>query len=682
MTQLADLSAELTAAQHNQSVLQSQLDSLKQLLIDKKLQHKQLKVILATGGITKQLNNELDEIKYAVDTTCATKSSIQFKLTNESNTINELNHQLQQIDEKKKHFLSSNNSNELEQQLQHNITLLDQQHELSIQSQQLQHTQLHEQYNIVHNSRLQLQQQLNESIQQKNKLQSVLDYKLQHISELTHLTSNSTSIMNELQQSIDSKQSHINELLHTIQSCEKQCIELNSQIELIDIRYKEEQKRRKEFQFKYEDIKGKIRVYARIRPLNHNEIINNESTILRCGMNVWSIELNETTRDVMGNISDKYREYVFDHIFQPGLIQADGTYSTSNASQAEVFEECKDFAELTLNGINTCIFAYGQSGTGKTYTMAGIKPSPSNPNDTSLLGLKPRMIEYIWNLVQQNQHTHTYNISCYLVEIYMNKLEDVFWKHQQNISNDTTVKSPKKSAGAVEPPELKIRVDNKKRVEIENVLMKQFNDYNTMNTYVEQAENLRRTRRTGLNEASSRSHLVFTILITGTEINTGKTTRGKLSLVDLAGSERADKTNVDGLSKQQRDAMIDEGIAINESLRMLKNVFRILGSINIPGKEPSSPKSPKAKSNDEVVQYRGNILTELMQDSLGGNAKTLMFVNVGPAASNISETQDSLQYGDYVKNITNEKVEAAVDYTEQIRVLNDKLMKYKQQYGD
>ena len=127
-----------------------------------------------------------------------------------------------------------------------------------------------------------------------------------------------------------------------------------------------------------------------------------------------------------------------------------------------------------------------------------------------------------------------------------------------------------------------------------------------------------------------------------------------------AGSERSDKTNVEGLSKAARAAMMEEGIAINESLRMLKSVFRILGEANKP-----LAKGQKA----EIVQYRGNMLTELMQDSLGGNAKTLMFVNVGPAASNISESVDSLAYGDLVKNITNEKVSADADLEEQLRFL-------------
>jgi kinesin family protein C2/C3 len=312
------------------------------------------------------------------------------------------------------------------------------------------------------------------------------------------------------------------------------------------------------------------------------------------------------------------------------------------------------------------VFAYGQSGTGKTFTMAGIKPSPENNFTEELLGLKPRMIRRVFELRDQQKVQFDYEITSYMVEIYLNRLEDLYWK----IDAKREAKGKKSSP---EPPELKVRVDAKKRVTIDGVVIKKFESAEELLGYMDEAEETRRTRRTGLNEASSRSHLVFAMMIEQTDRKTGRKLKGKLSLVDLAGSERADKTNVDGLSKAQRDSMMEEGVAINESLRMLKNVFRILGTQNLP-----VPKGQKP----EIVQYRGNMLTELMQDSLGGAAKTLMFTNVGCAASNISETIDSLQYGDYVKNITNEKVSADEDFTEVIRRLKADLQAYQTKYGE
>ena len=142
-----------------------------------------------------------------------------------------------------------------------------------------------------------------------------------------------------------------------------------------------------------------------------------------------------------------------------------------------------------------------------------------------------------------------------------------------------------------------------------------------------------------------------------------------MSLVDLAGSERVDKTNVDGLSSKERELMVKEGVEINKSLGYLKNVFRILGGAH-------------ASSKKDVVVYRGNMLTELMQDSLGGASRTLMFVNVGPAQSNVEESIDSLKYGGFVNNISNDIATADADYTEEIHKLKVKLQKYTDTYGE
>ena len=151
----------------------------------------------------------------------------------------------------------------------------------------------------------------------------------------------------------------------------------------------EEQKRRKEFQFKYEDAKGKVRVYARVRPFTAAEVAARERTLLRPGRNDWTLELNETQRDVLGHITDKWRDFAFDHVFHAGLLPD----SAGNGSQVQVFEETAAFAELSLQGINCCIFAYGQSGTGQTGTGQTahqpdllVAASSAHRLDTVLLG--------------------------------------------------------------------------------------------------------------------------------------------------------------------------------------------------------------------------------------------------------------------------------------------------------
>merc|ERR1711871_775935 len=149
-----------------------------------------------------------------------------------------------------------------------------------------------------------------------------------------------------------------------------------------------------------------------------------------------------------------------------------------------------------------------------------------------------------------------------------------------------------------------------------------------MGAILEQGNNQRKTSSTLMNVGSSRSHLILSILIEKEDKRTGKTTLGKLSLVDLAGSERIKKT---GATPEQ----IKEANSINQSLSALGNVIAALSS------------------GQKYVPYRSHVLTNLMSDSLGGNAKTLMFVNVVPSAYNTDETINALNYATRVKMVKN-----------------------------
>jgi hypothetical protein len=138
----------------------------------------------------------------------------------------------------------------------------------------------------------------------------------------------------------------------------------------------------------------------------------------------------------------------------------------------------------------------------------------------------------------------------------------------------------------------------------------------------------RRTRKTNMTDASSRSHLVFSIIVDSTNVNTGVRTIGKLTFVDLAGSEKSSKTGTDAEGQEEANA-------INLSLSALGNVISALSE------------------NAKFVPYRNHVLTKLMKDSLGGTAKTLMFVNCSPSIYNESETKNSLDYAVRVKKIKN-----------------------------
>lgn len=165
---------------------------------------------------------------------------------------------------------------------------------------------------------------------------------------------------------------------------------------------------------------------------------------------------------------------------------------------------------------------------------------------------------------------------------------------------------------------------------MKNVTIKPIGGYDETMAVYEAGLAGRHTRATKMNEESSRSHLIFSIIISATNKQNGKRTEGKLSFIDLAGSESSKKT---GLSK--KDEGFEEATAINASLSALGNVISALAS----GKG--------------IPRYRDNILTRLMEDSLGNNAKTLMFVNASPSVYNEAETKNSLEYAKRVKDITN-----------------------------
>jgi len=146
--------------------------------------------------------------------------------------------------------------------------------------------------------------------------------------------------------------------------------------------------------------------------------------------------------------------------------------------------------------------------------------------------------------------------------------------------------------------------------------------------FFNKANSVRHVASTNMNAGSSRSHLIFTVILENLDCNTKKRNIGKLSLVDLAGSERQDKTGA-------TDDRLKEAMSINKSLSALGDVISALSK------------------GEKFIPYRNNKLTQLMSDSLGGNAKTLMFVNISPADYNAEETTSSLAYASRVKLITN-----------------------------
>lgn len=354
-----------------------------------------------------------------------------------------------------------------------------------------------------------------------------------------------------------------------------------AQLAELEALYKEEQVLRKRYFNTIEDMKGKIRVYCRLRPLNDKEAAEKERSVLK---SVDEFTVEHIWRD------DKIKQHCYDRVF-------DG-----NASQVDVFEDTKYLVQSAVDGYNVCIFAYGQTGSGKTFTIYG---SDNNP------GLTPMATSELFRILKRNHNKYSFSLKVYMVELYQDTLIDLLL--------------PKKAR----PLKLDIKKDSKGMVSVENATIVSVSSYDELKVIIERGSEQRHTTGTLMNEQSSRSHLILSVIIESTNLQTQSVARGKLSFVDLAGSERVKKSGSTGSN-------LKEAQSINKSLSALGDVISALSSTS------------------QHIPYRNHKLTMLMSDSIGGNAKTLMFVNISPAESNLDETYNSLTYASRVRSIVND----------------------------
>uniref|UniRef100_A0A1D1YVK4 Kinesin-like calmodulin-binding protein n=1 Tax=Anthurium amnicola TaxID=1678845 RepID=A0A1D1YVK4_9ARAE len=353
------------------------------------------------------------------------------------------------------------------------------------------------------------------------------------------------------------------------------------QIVELEALYKEEQVLRKRYFNTIEDMKGKIRVFCRLRPLNEKEISEKVDEAVR--------SFDEFTVEHMWK-DDKPKQHLYDQVF-------DGS-----ATQEDVFEDTKYLVQSAVDGYNVCIFAYGQTGSGKTFTIYG---SENNP------GLTPRATAELFKIMKHDGKKLSFSLKVYMVELYQDTLVDLLLPR-----NAKRLK-------------LEIKKDAKGMVFVENVTVVSISNFEELKSIIARGSEQRHTAGTQMNDESSRSHLILSIIIESTNLQTQSLARGKLSFVDLAGSERVKKSGSSG-------HQLKEAQSINKSLSALGDVIAALSS------------------DGQHIPYRNHKLTMLMSDSLGGNAKTLMFVNVSSAESNLEETHNSLIYASRVRSIVND----------------------------
>ncbi|ELT98872.1 hypothetical protein CAPTEDRAFT_195907 [Capitella teleta] len=368
-----------------------------------------------------------------------------------------------------------------------------------------------------------------------------------------------------------------------------------------------------------------VKVAVRVRPFNQREINLGSSSI---------IDMHEETTVILNPKGDSRtgaKDFTFDHSYW----SMDSSQMEKYASQQQVFKDLGlDVIKCAYEGYNACIFAYGQTGSGKTYTMMG------RPGDS---GLIPRICEELFS--RMKDETMVYRTEVSYLEIYNEKVRDLV-----KISNS------KESHG------LRVREHPKEGPYVQDLSKHIVSNFDDISSLMEKGNANRTTASTNMNDTSSRSHAIFTLVFSQAKFskNSPSETKSKIHLVDLAGSERADATGATG-------KRLKEGSSINKSLVTLSTVISTLADI-----------SEKAGSSRKAfIPYRDSTLTWLLKDSLGGNAKTIMIATLSPAGVNYSETLSTLRYANRAKSIVNKPTVNEDPNVKLIRELREEIQSLK-----
>ncbi|KAH1249571.1 Kinesin-like protein KIN-4A [Glycine max] len=323
----------------------------------------------------------------------------------------------------------------------------------------------------------------------------------------------------------------------------------------------------------------------------------------------------------------------------------DYVYGNGGSPSVDMFEECvAPLVEGLFQGYNATVLAYGQTGSGKTYTMG------TGYNDNCRSGLIPQVMNAFFNKIETLKHQTEFQLRVSFVEILKEEVRDLL--DMVSMGKPETSNSNGHSGKVTVPGKspIQIRETSNGVITLSGITEVPVSTLHDMSSYLEQGSLSRATGSTNMNNQSSRSHAIFTITLqqmrklhSGSPINDSSDEdmgeeylSAKLHLVDLAGSERAKRTGSDGVR-------LKEGIHINKGLLALGNVISALGD-------------EKKRKEGVHVPYRDSKLTRLLQDSLGGNSKTVMIACISPADINAEETLNTLKYANRARNIQNKPV--------------------------
>ncbi|XP_017483992.1 PREDICTED: kinesin-like protein unc-104 isoform X11 [Rhagoletis zephyria] len=374
-----------------------------------------------------------------------------------------------------------------------------------------------------------------------------------------------------------------------------------------------------------------VKVAVRVRPFNSREIGRESKCIIEMNGATTAI----TNPKVPPNSSEAIKRFNFDYSYWSHNPR-DPEFSTQEMVYKDIGEE---MLQHSFDGYNVCIFAYGQTGAGKSYTMMGKQEEHQE-------GIIPMICKDLFNRIHDTETSELkYSVEVSYMEIYCERVRDLL--------------NPKNKGN------LRVREHPLLGPYVEDLSKLAVTDYQDIHDLIDEGNKARTVAATNMNETSSRSHAVFTIFFTQrrhdnmTDLTTEKVS--KISLVDLAGSERADSTGAKG-------TRLKEGANINKSLTTLGKVISALAEI--------ASKNKKSKKAD-FIPYRDSVLTWLLRENLGGNSKTAMIAAISPADINYDETLSTLRYADRAKQIVCKAIVNEDANAKLIRELKEEIQKLR-----
>ncbi|XP_067228994.1 kinesin-like protein KIF1A isoform X4 [Chanodichthys erythropterus] len=350
-----------------------------------------------------------------------------------------------------------------------------------------------------------------------------------------------------------------------------------------------------------------VKVAVRVRPFNSREISKESKCIIQMSGN--------TTTIINPKAPKENKSFNFDYSYWSHTSPEDINY----ASQLQVYRDIGEEMLLhAFEGYNVCIFAYGQTGAGKSYTMMGKQEKDQE-------GIIPLLCEDLFTKIndKNTDNNLSYSVEVSYMEIYCERVRDLL--------------NPKNKGN------LRVREHPLLGPYVEDLSKLAVTSYNDIQDLMDSGNKARTVAATNMNETSSRSHAVFNIIFTqkrhDSETDNTSEKVSKISLVDLAGSERADSTGAKG-------TRLKEGANINKSLTTLGKVISALAEV-----DSGSNKNKKKKKVESFIPYRDSVLTWLLRENLGGNSRTAMVAALSPADINYDETLSTLRYADRAKQI-------------------------------